>query len=522
LERGTSQITAIVRGQYDYEVVLAVKRGALDHSCDCPMGEEGDFCKHCVAASLAFLHDRAPAAKQRGPSLADATAVLVKEPPAKLAKLLAEWAQDDKLLHQRLLQFAASRGGPEKQFAAALAAFEKAAKPRRYLRYGEASGYASDVDEAIDVFEELSQGPHGAGVIDLCEKALEVLAEGAEMVHDDGEITDLRDRLLEIHYSTCSKFTSDPIALAQRLFRLEMDDDWDAFYRTASRYKEPLGPAGLIAFRILVEKSTGPRKMAMLEDIAQASGDVDALVAILARDLATPYRYRQIISAFVKAARLEDALQWAQRGLRAFPADTGLLFDVADGHHARGEHAEAMKLIWPIYTNSPSIQSYEILKKHASLAGEWAEWRDNAIGLVRQRIAVAKGHFDHSMLVAIFLHEGNTAEAWAEAQKGNCESHLWFELAKAREKEHPGDAAPIYLQRAAEEIAQVRNSDYASPVALLIRTAAVMGKIGAAAEFRRQLDSFRLRFKAKRNFIKLLDRHRAALDPEPGSPPKRK
>src|SRR5579871_150881 len=49
-------IRAIVRGGQDYAVVLTADEDVLDYSCDCPVGETGAFCKHCVAVALAVLN----------------------------------------------------------------------------------------------------------------------------------------------------------------------------------------------------------------------------------------------------------------------------------------------------------------------------------------------------------------------------------------------------------------------------------------------------------------------------------
>jgi len=48
-------ITAKVRGTRSYRVKLWAKDGELEYSCTCPIGEDGDFCKHCVATELAWL-----------------------------------------------------------------------------------------------------------------------------------------------------------------------------------------------------------------------------------------------------------------------------------------------------------------------------------------------------------------------------------------------------------------------------------------------------------------------------------
>jgi uncharacterized Zn finger protein len=47
-------VVAKVAGTEDYRVRLWAEDG-LDFSCDCPLGVDGEFCKHCVAAGLAWL-----------------------------------------------------------------------------------------------------------------------------------------------------------------------------------------------------------------------------------------------------------------------------------------------------------------------------------------------------------------------------------------------------------------------------------------------------------------------------------
>ncbi len=53
--RSGDSIRAGVLGSSLYGVRLWVIRGQLRYSCDCPVGEEGEFCKHLVAVSLAWL-----------------------------------------------------------------------------------------------------------------------------------------------------------------------------------------------------------------------------------------------------------------------------------------------------------------------------------------------------------------------------------------------------------------------------------------------------------------------------------
>src|SRR5260370_1395331 len=85
VEQRADPVRALVRGNQDYAVTLASGDGGLDYSCDCPVGRDGDFCKHCVAAALAWLKRAAgpPRSPRRGKpkdvTLADAGEILHAE-----------------------------------------------------------------------------------------------------------------------------------------------------------------------------------------------------------------------------------------------------------------------------------------------------------------------------------------------------------------------------------------------------------------------------------------------------------
>jgi uncharacterized Zn finger protein len=95
-------IVAEVTGSRRYRVRLWAEDGQIAHACTCPVGEEGLFCKHCVAVGLAWIAARTPAADAR-PSLPDLRAKLTAMPHEALVELLMEQAAVDDRLHRRLL-----------------------------------------------------------------------------------------------------------------------------------------------------------------------------------------------------------------------------------------------------------------------------------------------------------------------------------------------------------------------------------------------------------------------------------
>src|SRR5882724_7330151 len=108
------RLTAIVHGSDEYHVTLSPANNAdpnLDYNCSCPMGQDGNFCKHCVAVSLAWLAHGAPASsgKKKAQSttpvviLEDAQAWLLKQNQGKLIEIILNQAAQDQSLREHLL-----------------------------------------------------------------------------------------------------------------------------------------------------------------------------------------------------------------------------------------------------------------------------------------------------------------------------------------------------------------------------------------------------------------------------------
>jgi uncharacterized Zn finger protein len=255
-----------------------------------------------------------------------------------------------------------------------------------------------------------------------------------------------------------------------------------------------------------------------MEALAAVSGDIEELVAIKSRNLSCAYRFFEIAEIYHKARRHDQALDWAERGVKAFPerTDSRLREFLADEYHRRKRHAEAMALIWNEFADAPQLAQYQLLKQHAERINEWPTWRENALTALRERIEDAEqkrlrreynywGRADHSELVRIFLWEGKVEEAWLEAQSGGCEDGLWMELAAKREKEHPADAITVYQRQVDRIINKKENWAYSEAVKLLKKIQKMMTPLGRDKEFLEFVADIRVRHKPKRNLMKLLD-----------------
>ena len=108
----------------------------------------------------------------------------------------------------------------------------------------------------------------------------------------------------------------------------------------------------------------------------------------------------------------------------------------------------------------------------------------------------------------IFLWEKDAEAAWREAQSGICREELWIRLAELRAKDHPEDAIAVYRRQVGRLVQQTNNRSYEVAIALIKKIKPLMIRVSGASRVGGYLAEVRVNFKAKRNFIKMLDQLR--------------
>lgn len=538
------RVTADVAGTDTYHVELRVNDAGLDWSCTCPYAEDGAFCKHCVAVALDC---RPPAADPQAesdarPRDADLRAVLLRWPVASLVDLLlAESAQNPRL-RARLAAETAGPATPEGTRALDVTPFiallDEALTVGDYLGYHDVPDVARRAGQALDELRGLLDDGHATAVIELTEHALELLEETLNVADDSaGYLGGLVEEAKELHLAACTEAARasafDPVALAERLFAWELSGDWEVFLGAAATYADVLGDAGLARYRALAEPHWANlpaltpgdardwavhrqrfRITTMMEALAC---DLDELIAVRSKDLSSPYCFLRIAEACRQAGADDRALEWAERGLKAFgPGGDARLKDfLAEEYQRRGRHAEALDLAWSQLVGRPCLETYRALRDRAVRAGEWSAWREKALAALRDTGGAAPnrgaavspfGVRGRSELVRVLLSEDEVDAAWAEATAGGCTPDLWLRLAEAREDTHPEDAATVYLERLEPTIALTNNDAYEQAVRLLRRLERCLAATGRSAEFAQVVAHIRTAHKRKRNLMALLDR----------------
>lgn len=538
-------ISAEVEGTEDYRVDFWEEHGLLTYDCSCPVGDDDLFCKHCVATGLAWLAEqKALAEKPKNFKTPKKTPLTLKgirrfldcQEKETLVDLLVAQAKKDKVLREQFFLKIASTSAEGINLTALKKAIDRAVKIRDFVDYYEADAYTQKVQSVVEAVATLLKEGQANAVIELSEYALKALEKAIESIDDsDGGMSDLLYQFQEIHLSACKAGTPDPEALAARLFHWELTGDYDVFFDAALVYAEILGEKGLAVYRKCAEakwdkiKTLGPneedrdqygtrfRITHIMEGLAKATGDIEALVTVKRRDLSSAYNFLEIAKIYQGANQDEQALQWAEQGRKAFPeTDYRLLEFLAEAYHRLNRREEAIQVIWTAFTEQPFLSRYQDLKKHAERNNQWSAYREKALAVIRTALDKAKQKTkkpkwrwqftDHSELVKIFLWEKEVELAWNEAKTGECSDDLWMKLADLRQETHPDESLIIYQHQIAPTIERTNNQAYDEATRLLLKICKLMVRLERAEEFTSYLESIRTNYKRKRNFMKLLDK----------------
>lgn len=520
-------IRARVQGAERYRARLELAGSELTGSCSCPVGRDGLFCKHCVAVGLTWLA-RAPTRSEQAaaPTRSELRERLAALGTEALADLLVEQALDDEYLHARLLaRTSGSSLDSAARFRQLEHAFDAIVDPGSFVSWNEAYGFAQALEEIVDTVEQQLGTGNASEIVSFCEHALHRLEAAHEYVDDsNGELGTTSERLEELHLAACREGCPDPRELAERLFHWELEGEWDTFSGVVGRYADVLGDRGVARYRELAQAAWADEPelrsgtagawnsrrfqlSRVMEDMMRADGDVDALVAVLARDRSSPHRYLLIAEELLAASRAREATEWAERGLAAFnnPMDTHLI-DFACGRYVEAGHDEqAIQLAWETLENTRRANAYERLATLAAGAGVWESWREPARDVLRSGLHSPWGARDRSELVAALLGEGEHEQAWSEAKQGGCRRDLWLVLARAREHEHPADALEVYLTQIEPAIRFSDNHTYAGAVEWLEKAQTMFTCLQQEDAFDELVRDIRERHRAKRNLIRRLD-----------------
>jgi uncharacterized Zn finger protein len=533
LSNHAGRITARVFGSETYKATLEPDADLPGGTCSCPAFASIGCCKHLVAVALAA--DDLVSGETSG-SRPDPVRDHLRSLSAEaLVEIVLEQAGKEPGLRRRLELAAAMTQGDDATIHAQLKKAIIAATRTDGIEYRRVRGWVRGIWDLLDRIEDLLDGGRAQLGLDLLEHVLDRMGPALGEIDDsDGSGIALLGRAENLHLRVCAAVRPDPVALAQRLFRRELESITDAFSDSAGIYGDVLGRDGLAEYRRLAEAAWAqlPSRRAddrrtsqeyehvsrrytlfsILDGFAEADGDFDLRVALLTKDLSTVGAYEKLVELCLEHGRPEAALKWADEGLWLFQDVSAerLSRKTASLYCHSGRKAEAEALLWRCFERRPSFHLLDELK---ALAGGDADGAvlDRAIDVMRQRLAGRPktgqwwGAFaDADFLVQIFLAKGRLAEAWAVTDAHDCQERTLLAVAAASEAAEPAKVIALYEQLVERHVGHTTQAGYEEACRLIDRIGDIRKDRAETAIHAAYLAELATRHKAKRNFMKLL------------------
>ncbi|MFL4490375.1 SWIM zinc finger domain-containing protein [Streptomyces sp. VTCC 41912] len=526
VEVGDGWIGASVRGTERYEVELVLDGpGGLSGECDCPYGLEGNFCKHLVALGLTVLARQESLPRQRKAArdrAQDLDGWLSARSKGELLALVRELLGEDRQLRHRLeLRAASVRGdlavvrarirdllgiGPFAQYG--------------YVEYADARAYADQAGQAVSAIGALTGSGRAADAIVLAREAMELLAQAVECIDDsDGWLGQVGAGLVDAHLDACRAARPDPGELARWLIGHALGGLGDGLTDIDPLdYEDVLGAEGTALLRQLaVEAWRGNRRgwaeKYLMERLAKAGGDVDAVIAVHGADLAPNGHTHLVIARELDTARRPDeALGWAERGMREArdlaDVDTALVDYLGDRYAQADRLVDAVALRRDHFGARRTLLTYQQLRAAARAADRWPAEREGALALLRADAGQRKrGGYGSSVLVDVLLDDKDVDAAWQAATEAGAHDRQWLSLADQARATRPADALGVYLRLAEPLTQRTGNHVYEELVSLLLSIRDCHRRLGSPEEFTGYVTALRTAQKRKRNLMRLMDEH---------------
>lgn len=547
------EVIAKVFGTAQYKVILQISGTHIDGDCNCPMGDDGYFCKHCVAASLAYLSGegiehagRKKTSRKKAPktiTISDIRKHLNRKDKKALVSLLIEQIKDNDVLREKIT-FELTMGSKDGMTIDVLyALIDKACDS--YGNYDFDFGYGHGYDcpdmshcgeqakKVVTEIDRFLKKNNSEEIVELIEYAIEKFQSAMAYDPYDDELYLIVEDLSEMHLKACKKVKPDPVKFAEHLFMLSLREG-DAFYNPYDAYSPVLGKKGRERFQqILTEQweklptvgkgqketltTARSRILSMMEDIVEESNDLDLLVAIKSKSLTHSWDYLEIAKLYRKHRKRDKSLEWVQKAVKVFgPKECrgDIPVFLAEEYCYQKKYAKAMEIIWSEFTGTCSLGEYKKLKRFADKCSQWKIWRPKAVDYMETAIQKEAGKRrrgwgfsvfgDRSLLVEIYLWENTPEKAWKEAQEGGCSRSLWLKLAKIREEKHPADTIKIYQAEVIRLVEQTDNDAYKEAIGYIKIIKKLMAKAKQVKQYQLYINQLHVEFKRKRNFIKML------------------
>lgn len=391
-------------------------------------------------------------------------------------------------------------------------------RDRRRHPYHGRREYSRTARELADACGRLVEQGQAAVACPVLRKAVDRMTAALMYMDDSSGIVgdDLRE-IMNLYARACAAAPPNPRSLAAWLVKLECDGP--GWPRIVLRdFAAALGPRGLSEIERLVaeraqtaEPESWTARFAvrdLREQLAEVSGDVDRYVSVLAEHLASAVQYERIVRALRDAGRLDDALDWARRGLAekaGWPHSDRLRDTLVELLLDAGDLPAAMTVRRTEFDRHPTAAAYRSLVATAARA-EAADPTPWALGLLRDRAARQPAYL--SELINVLMATNHDEEAWRTGAQHteHIGTQQWLALLERRQATHPAEVIGPYQQLVERQVLNSADKQrYRRAVTLLCSLRDAHLAVGDPEGFSSYLRDLRVQHKRRPTFLATLD-----------------
>ena len=453
-------LRAEVTGTEIYTTEVWIEDDALAGSCDCPIAQDGWFCKHQVAVALVWRERLARAPNSDADIANPGAAPTAKRPrsakdehlalrdflcgldPSILADKLLDFANRDHGIFRELHQWRKLSEVKGKPVALKPLVNEVLSPGRGFIDWSEAGSYARRAEAVLPLLRQARERDPAAAV-GLCVHALRrawgVLAQADDSGGEIGGVCEAIGTELMHAVRTAGP---QPAGFGDTYLQLQFDEPFGCF--DAAAVEATMGEAALARYRqVLAERwrtakdavlalrtehaaKVAARKgralvyekfnerelrLSTLEPLHLAQlkqmGANEEVLAILREDLSEAYGHSQVVAFLEATGRLSEAFEQAQRGHDAFPGDRRLQEDLLRCYEREGLTREALMLRRSQFEHRPSVEGYHHVLSAGRAAGEDTD-------ALRQKLL----DFLHQQEQEALGRQSSLSPSWQRARQG--------------------------------------------------------------------------------------------------------
>jgi len=434
-----NRISANVEGSHSYSVELQHTAKFFEGSCNCPASDNFDFCKHCVAASLAYYYQT-----QTNAELADADqddrlqnylATLTK--PELVEELHKLVLRDSDILdhwHLKAEIASGSLGVPEirKRITKAIPY-----KPSGLWRYREVAEYFEQAERALSVLHEPISALEPNDSIKLIVYSAQRLEKTLESVDDSGGYrVGLEERITAWFDALFSSIKWNSKQKANWIIKLLFDDKYKyELFDLPHSVSEHLDDKALKSIYQEIEKnwyklepdneaySDAHYHYRRLENLlvahAREQNNLRHEFKILERGAIDVPGCLTLVDRCIENELLEDGEKWLSYSTQISQPDARELYQIESAQielfKAQKKYAQALEIQWSRFEEQEDLEQFNEALKTANKIQQKQIWLDKGIIYIKDKLVKRdnsqKNRQRAELLTDIYLTNGFIKEA---------------------------------------------------------------------------------------------------------------